>query len=107
MKIKKHYFYTFLNRKTSRTYGGEDYTLAVFENKGRGKFVKLGEVSRCTRGHKGYDSEAWGVVWNSKSLGKIKNLINSDSDAEPYGWKNGGYYSYRMQEKFGIKLEQM
>ena len=107
MKIKKHYFYIFLNRKVSRTYGGENYTLAVFENKGRGKFVKLGGTTRCTRAHKGFESEAWTVVWNSKSLGrKLKKEIESYSCANPNN-SYSSYYTWRMEELFGIKLEAM
>jgi len=59
MKIKHHYIFTETNFKPSRTYGGGNYTLAVWKVEGVGKLRRIGTASACTRAHKGQDHEAW------------------------------------------------
>jgi hypothetical protein len=103
MKIKRHFIYTVGNVKVSRTYGGSDYTVTVYENKGRGKLVRLGERTACTRGHKGEASEAWSVVMQAlprlcKALAKLP-----DAEREQYTY----YYHYTMCERLGISLQQI
>lgn len=105
MKTRRHYFFTFRKRTTSRMYGGENYTLAVFQNKGVGNFVFLGEREGCTRGHRGFESEAWSVVMAGKTLGRIKKEILADPGNE-HG-RHTQYYTYTLGERFGVKLEQM
>lgn len=57
--ISQHFITICTERKVSKTYGGSDYTLRVFEVlKDRSlKFVVA--CSACTRGHKGEKSEAF------------------------------------------------
>lgn len=62
MKIKRH-FIAYISRRTySRTYGGADYTVVVYENKGRGKLEYVGEGNACTRAHRGERNEAFCAV---------------------------------------------
>lgn len=98
-KIKRDFFYIFEKRVVSRTYGGETYTLAVFENRGRGKIVRIGEKTACTRGHKGFDSEAWDVCWNVLTK-KEREMIQA---ARGY---QQGYYSCGYRDQLGFKLSQ-
>jgi len=100
MKIKRHFFFTFAKRVVSRTYGGESYTLNVFENKGRGNFKLLGEREGCTRAHRGFESEAWQVVFPKLTPQTRKSILARVDDG-------ASYYSYRFVELFGIKLEAM
>ncbi len=107
MRIRKHYFFTFAKRVTSRTYGGESYVLNVFENKGKGKFIMLGTASGCTRGHKGFESEAWSQVIFPKLSPKLKAEVcaEMDSGREQKGLA-ASYYSWTLRDSVGVKLEQ-
>ena len=99
--MKRHFFYVCTKRVYSRTYGGCTYTLAVWENKGRGKFALLGETQACTRGHKGEDSEAWDVVMQKcpRLIATLKKLVDPD-------YWHEGYYSYRFTE-LGVTLTNL
>lgn len=106
--IKRHFFFTFANRKTSRTYGGENYTLNVFENKGRGRIVHLGTASGCTRGHRGFDSEAWAQVIFPSLTKKTQKAICEfmDKGREQKGM-GPSYYAWMLRDSpLAIKLEQ-
>jgi hypothetical protein len=96
-KIKRHFIFTIGNVKISRMYGGSTYTATVYENKGRGKLVRLGERTACTRAHKGEPSEAWSVVMQDKRLFNRVKAAGLDTS----------YYSYQYAEKIGVKLEQI
>ena len=91
------FIYVCTDRKYSRTYGGSTYTLKVHEVKGS-RLVYVGEVTACTRAHRGEDSEAWAVVAN-KYPKLAKRVI--EAGAEP------GYYSWGYGEKAGVKLQSL
>lgn len=62
MKVKRHFVGYISRRVISRTYGGADYTVVVYENKGRGKLEYVAEKNACTRGHRGERNEAFCAV---------------------------------------------
>lgn len=108
--IKRHFIFSKINETVSRTYGGSNYTLALYENKGRGKLVRLGETSACTRAHKGEAHEAWTAIFNTLPKRQQTALMrHPDVIAQNNG--NGGsfphYLHWSLAEKLGIKLEQI
>lgn len=71
--MKKRVFaYVKIKDTPRRTYGGHNYTLAVYDITG-GNVERIGEVSACTAAHKGEASEAWSVVLE-KRPGILKTL---------------------------------
>ena len=98
MKIKHHIVFTVGNVKVSRTYGGCNYTVSVYENKGRGRLVYLGERTACTRGHKGSDHEAWSAALNaSPALTRAAKRDGlSLSYFDRYGGENKGWMVQRL-----------
>lgn len=99
--MNRHFFFVCTSRTTSRTYGGSNYTLAVYENKGRGKFVHLGNVSACTRAHKGEVHEAWGVV-----LAKFPRLGKRIAALEGERYQSG-HYSWQYRDLYGVRVDDM
>jgi hypothetical protein len=57
--ISQHFVYVCIERNISRTYGGSTYTMAIYENKGKGKLERVAQCSACTRAHMGEDSEVF------------------------------------------------
>jgi hypothetical protein len=104
-----NFVYTEKKRTISRTYGGSNYTLAVYEVV-KNEMVYLGEVSACTRGHMGEDSEAWSVV-REKRPNVIKTLtkrIAKKNGVNDYYHKaaKGNYYSWQFRE-YGVSLKAL
>jgi hypothetical protein len=104
-KIKRHFFYIKKKETISRTYGGSNYTLAIYEIKKKGEVINCGEVSACTRGHKGESSEAWGLIVD-KVLTKGEKRILEAANAKNGNTNHLDYYNYTYEEKFGFKLSQ-
>ena len=105
--MKKYIFaYVCTSRVVSRTYGGSNYTLTVFELTG-GKVERIGETSQCTRAHKGEDSEAWTVVLNARPrlLGILKSRIEA-ANKGPVP-ENVNNYWRRDFPDFGVELHNM
>lgn len=107
--MKKYsFFYTEKDRKISRTYGGSTYTLNVYEIVNN-EIIFLGNVTACTRGHMGEDSEAWSIVREKRSQ-VIKTLvkrISKELGANDYYAKEakGNYYTWRFKD-FGVSLKK-
>lgn len=106
MNTKRHFIYTKIKSRIDRTYGGENYTLAVYENKGRGKIVRIGEISKCSRSHKGEPSEAWGVAFDSLSKREQNRLRKLSSDGRNGPGMNQYWLSWEM-EKIGYMLTEL
>lgn len=102
----RHFVFSFTKRTVSRTYGGENYTLAVYENKGPGCMIPLGTVSGCTRGHKGFESEAWSVVWEKAYTPRQKSHALKKAKEKGIG-NFPGYYTWTLKEALGIHLTQI
>ena len=106
----KNYNFVYVEKKRtiSRTYGGSNYTLAVYEIV-KGELVHLGDVSACTRGHKGEDSEAWSVVIEKRPnvLKTLKKRIAQTKGENSYEYKNcnSNYYRWQYREN-GVQLKQ-
>ncbi len=103
----RHFIYT-KQSKPDRRYGGENYTLTVYEIVKRGELKRVGERKCCSRGHKGEDSEAWAVARDNaftprqmKALTK-KMMANNSLLIGNYP----GYYSYGMRD-YGVIVEQI
>lgn len=107
MKTKQHFIAIESKRTISRTYGGSNYTLQIYENKGKGDLIPIGEVSACTRGHKGETSEAWGKIVELKAVkpSLMKQIIEAQKKDENKNYNFISYWSWKMEEMFGIKLE--
>ena len=104
----KTYLYVEKSRKVRRTYGGSNYTLAVYEVKSKNDIVLIGECSACTAGHKGEVSEAWTVVFNSLSKRKQNEIKRVNKLPENNHMNFVSYYSWNYTpEYFGIKLQSL
>lgn len=91
----KTFIYTESKRTISRTYGGSNYTLNVYEVI-ENKPVFIGEAKACTRAHKGEIHEALTVV--------VKYLP-IDEQAKLRGADMANYYNYNKHpEQFGIEI---
>jgi hypothetical protein len=105
---KQYFYYTEKKRTISRTYGGSDYTLNIYESK-RGNMVHIGEVSACTRGHKGEESEVYTKIIE---LGKIKPAImdlikKAIADPKNKNYNYEHYYTRSMGDKFGLIIKSL
>ena len=109
-KMKKLVFgYVCDNAKIRRTYGGVNYTLSAWELTG-GKVVRLGDISRCTSGHKGESSEAWGcILENRKGLVATLNRRAKITGVEFHFRDSRSAYcpNWSDMEKLGIELINM
>lgn len=108
-KIKQSFLLVESKRVISKTYGGSTYTLQIYENNGVGKIVHIGEVTACTRGHKGEESEAFTRILQ---LQAIKPVIKKQIDrlVESKEYKNYGfdsYYTYRLIELVGLEIKKL
>ena len=97
MKIKRHLIYTCVDIKVSRTYGGCDYTVRVWEIVKKGVLRYLGEARRCNRGHCGCRHEAWQVALQDKAIARAAKRAKFPDknymfwrDAEERGWALDG-----------------
>lgn len=104
----KTFIFTKSKSSVRRTYGGENYTLQVYEVKSKNNIVHVGEVSRCSASHKGEISEAYTVVFNSLSKRKqnqIKRISKEDKN-KTLGLTS--YYSWSYTpELLGITLKEI
>jgi hypothetical protein len=111
MKIKRHFLYSKIKSSVSRMYGGEDYTLALYENQGRGKIVRLGEVSACSRAHKGEEHEAWSAIFAKLPKRAQSAMMKHPAVVETNGRTNGGHFpqycGWSLREALGIKLDSI
>lgn len=112
-----NFLFTESKRTISRTYGGSNYTLQVYEVI-KGETKHIGEVKACTRGHKGEESEAFGLIIKLrpqviKAISRrCKKIL--EKDPNNYTAKNfdrdvnnsGGYYSWRFRE-LGLSLKKI
>jgi hypothetical protein len=90
----KTYIFTKSKSTVSRTYGGENYTLQVYEVKSKNNIIHIGETSACSRGHKGESSEAYSVVFNSLSKRKQNEIKRISKDPENSNLGLVNYYSW-------------
>jgi hypothetical protein len=105
VKLKRHFFYVEKKRTISRTYGGSNYTLAVYEILKDKSVVYIGEANACTRGHKGESSEAWTVIVNNAISPKELKALQAANKENSYN-DHLEYYNYSYEDKFGIKVSQ-
>lgn len=104
----KSYVFTESKRTVSRTYGGSNYTLEVYEIKNKNTINHIGSVSACTRGHKGEISEAWSVVFNSLSKRKQNEIRAISNRPENTNLNLVSYYSWSYTpDLIKIKLIQI
>ena len=93
----RHFIYT-AQYKHRRVVGGCNYTIEVYENKGKNQLLKhIGSGSACTSAHRGEESEAWNVIL--KAIPTIKRNISKGNDLL------SGYYNWSEAEEAGIKLQ--
>ena len=105
MKIHQHFIAVEKDRKTNRTYGGSNYRLAVYENKGRGSLTYLGDAEACTTSHKGELSEAWTIVVE-KGLNRGRKAALKRFAANPENRSSAmDYYANAFENELGIKLQ--
>ena len=104
----KTFIFTEKSRTISRTYGGSNYTLAVYEVKNANTINHIGNVSACTRGHKGEISEAWDVVFNHLPK-RLQNKAKRLSELpENKNLNLTAYYSWNYTPKMlGITLKEV
>ena len=97
--ISQHFVYVCTKRKVSRTFGGCDYSMAIYENKGKGELKHVANCSACTRAHKGESSEVFTALLAAEKIrpAVIRQLGASASD---------GYYFWRMRED-GLTLQEL
>jgi hypothetical protein len=93
----RHFIYT-AEYKRRRVVGGCNYTIEVYENKGKNQLLKhIGTGSACTSYHKGEESEAWDLIL--ENIPSIKRKIPKGSGLL------SGYYNWSDAEEAGIKLQ--
>jgi hypothetical protein len=109
MKVRQQFLITETIRKVRRTYGGSNYTLSIWENKGVGKLIYIGEVSACSSAHKGELSEAWGKILELKKVRRtiLKEIKTFCAKPENKNYSYLSYYTWNMTELFGIELKQL
>jgi len=111
-----HFIYTETKRTVSRTYGGSNYTLNVYQII-KNEPVFIGSVNACTRGHKGEESEAFGVIVKNcpKVIKAISNRAKKILAENPNSYpaksfdkdvkNSGGYYFWQFRE-LGLFLKK-
>jgi len=88
-------------RKYSRTYGGSNYTLAMYEVLNK-ELKYIGEVKGCTMSHKGETSEAFTAL---QKLNAIKKSILKKIDK---GERNDlVYYGYNYRDTAGLYIDTL
>lgn len=100
-----NFVYTMKSEKISRTYGGSDYVLAVYEVTKDG-LNHLGDAKGCTRGHMGYEHEAFRVVRKERP-NVIKLLARRIKKAGKDNWLKpltDKYYNFNYRD-YGVKLQ--
>lgn len=93
------------NVRINRTYGGSTYTLKLYEIKNR-ELVYIDETQADTRGHAGEISEAYQKLRDIKAIkpGIWCQIKNAASDPVNKNYSYNSYYSWTMEEKFGLKI---
>ena len=99
MKISRHFIFTFPKRKVNKMYGGEDYTINVYENKGRGKLIFVGDTHQTTRSHCGFETEAFHVILRANK--RLKNKLKKVDKGF------NGYWQWQYANDYGIRIEQI
>lgn len=96
--VNQHFIYVCTRRKVSRTYGGNNYTLKIWENKGKGKLAYVACCVACTRADMGEDSEAFTALLDAGAIrpAVLKQLPDFHS----------GYYNCGMEE-VGLKIQSL
>lgn len=107
----KKYVFGYVKTKDNprRTYGGRNYTLAVYDLTG-GNVQLLGTVDACTAAHKGEASEAWSEVLAHrpqlpKLLAKRARAIG-DTYLERAATQRGGYHCWQFKQ-LGVELHAL
>lgn len=85
---KQHFVYVCTSSKVRRTFGGCNYKLAIYENKGRGKLNKAAECSACTSSHMGEDSEVFTALLRA---GAIRPAVIKQLPDDHNGYYHCGY----------------
>lgn len=107
MKTKYHFVFTKIKSTIRRTYGGENYTLAVYRIV-KGETIRLGEVKACSAAHKGERSEAWSVAFASLPARTRNTMLAWQKAASGRCLTSiADYTDYVVFEHFGIKLERL
>ena len=113
---KFSFIFTEKSRKISRTYGGSTYVLSVYQIVNN-EPVFIGDCVACTRGHKGEESEAFGVIVKNcpdviKTITRrAKMRLKTDPNCYPAKSfladvnNSGGYYSWHYRE-LGLYLRE-
>ena len=98
---KLSFVYSVVKRTVSRTYGGSNYTLRVYQVV-KNELVYIGEISGCTRGHKGEVSEAWGLIIEKGLIParRLNQMLKEDTSIKRYT-------NFRVMEKFNINLKSI
>jgi hypothetical protein len=79
---------------------GSEYKLTIYENKGKGKIVKVGTTTANRAEHFGASSEAWQKIISLKALKpSIKKLVEPEHDLVYYNWQH--------VEKYGVELKML
>lgn len=112
-----NFIYTEKSRVVSRTYGGSTYVLNVYQIEPKsGELKFIGEAKACTRGHKGEESEAFGVIVKNcpQIIKTIERRCKQILKTEPNNYyakyfltdvrNSGGYYSWNFKQ-LGISLK--
>lgn len=104
----KKYNFVFVekNRKVSRTYGGSDYTLSVYEVV-KDELIHLGDVKACTRGHMGEEHEAWRVVRKERPnvIKLLARRIKKSGDKHISDPAKTNYYTWNYRN-YGVQIKQ-
>lgn len=104
----KTYLVVEKSRKISQTYGGSNYTLAVYRVESANKVIYIGDCSAFTRSHNGEISEAWSVVFNSLPKRKQNEIKKLAALPENKNIDLVNYYSWSYTPKLtGITLQQL
>lgn len=107
MKTKRHFIYTEVETKYSRTYGGRDYVLGIMEIKKKGDLVHLGHTNkRCSRGHMGEESEAWNWIYHNALTPRQRTQWRKEAgitNKTPYSV----YFNFTAARALGYVLNQV
>ena len=94
----QHFVYVCTTRQESRKYGGSTYTLAVYENRGKGEIRHVASCEACTRAHMGEPSEALTALIEANAIRPaILKRVRAIDDR--------GYYLVRMARECGLTIQ--
>lgn len=103
-KIRHHYIYVETNFKPSRTYGGGTYVLAIHKVEGVGKTRRVGDVTACTRSHKGPEHEVWTLIQKDLPPALLKKIhkVKMPSSSGPQH-----YIPWGLKDTFGVLIHSV